>query len=83
VASLVTRLRFYWRRRVVPAMCRDCGGTSLDNRPPKLGITSADHSQSFLSCGYTARKGPAMKPFTNRPGEEGDVPGWAVIVIGI
>jgi hypothetical protein len=29
------------------------------------------------------KKGEAMNTFENHPGEEGDVPGWAVIVIGI
>jgi hypothetical protein len=29
------------------------------------------------------KKGEAMNTFENHPGEKGDVPGWAVIVIGI
>jgi|AntAceMinimDraft_16_1070373.scaffolds.fasta_scaffold07626_2 hypothetical protein len=81
--GLVRRLRSYSRRGSVPAMRRDCGETSLDNRPPNLGITSPDHWQPFLSCGGRAEKGAVMKPFTYRPGERGDVPGWAVIALGV
>jgi hypothetical protein len=38
---------------------------------------------NFLTLWSPGEEGKAMNTFENNPGEKGDVPGWAVIVIGI